>query len=898
MRIMLKFKSLTAKFIFISSIMVTFLAIYVAAGFIFTHHMKGEAARINLAGQLRYRSFRMAWLSHKIVKNMPMPGAKAPNEPLITELKMEMDRFEKIALDIRNGNKELGIKPLRSDYQEALLTCGSILDEWYENLEPIILRIIELPEDSSMKEARALLEGYDSRIDDYLKDVDAFVKSLERNHEKEIEDFNVLRFYVLGFFLIASVLMVVYVRKSIIKPVWKLKDAAKHIEKGDFDARVDVKGSDDIGNLSKTFNSMTQTLKQLFTEQKLLEDDLIRHNIEVLLLADASNVVLATTTTENLYETICDIAVRNFGLKMVWLGLIDEGREGRRYDVKPAAHSGFEDGYLSSVKITCDDSPAGMGPTGMAIKTKMARVVHDMETDPAYIPWKEQAMKRGYRSSMAVPMISTESKVIGVVNLYSGEPQFFTKERQKLFYIFANQSATAIENRWLLEGLEEKVMKRTKELEAANMELKEFGIRLHKLYEISFSTKTNAKEFAKLILEETVRMLDVDAASVGSVSEGEWAAYAVAERKDFGIKEGMRFPLNEVYCGVVSDTIKPLLIDNAAASEEFKNHPDLLKHGVVSYLGVPVFIGEELFGVLCTFSKSPYYYTEYELILHQLLSKRLEFEFVKERYENKLRTAMIQAEDASRAKSEFLANMSHELRTPLNSVIGFSEVLTDGLAGSITDEQKEYIQNIWKSGKHLLSLINDILDLSKIEAGKMGLELGECDINEFVQGSMLMFKEKAIKHKIKFTSDIPDDVGSVTADAVKIKQVLLNLLGNAFKFTDDGGSVSVHARKGVRDLGLGVSERQPIPSTQPPIPDGNFIEISVSDTGIGISSEDQKILFQPFQQLESTLTKKYAGTGLGLSISKRIVELHGGRIWVESEEGKGSRFIFIIPVRK
>ena len=744
MKTAFKFKSLTAKFIFISSIIVTFLAVYVYAGFVFTHHMKGEATRINLAGQLRDRSFRMAWLSHKIVKNMSMPGAKAPNEPLITELKMEMDRFEKIALDIRNGNKELGIKPLRSDYQEALLTCGSILDEWYENLKPIILRIIELPENSRVKEARVLLEDYNSRIDDYVRKVNSFVKLIEDDTLREIKDFDTLRFYVFGFFFIAAGFIVLYIRRSIIKPVGKLKDAVKHIEKGDFDVRVDVKTDDEIGSLSKTFNSMTQTLKQLFTEQKLLEDDLIRHNIELLSLADASNVVLTTaTTTENLYETICDIAVRNFGLKMVWLGLIsghpelDSGSQEMLKQVQhdkivvPAAHSGFEEGYLSSMKITYDDSPAGMGPTGMAIKTKMARVVHDMQTDPAYIPWREQAMKRGYRSSMAVPLITSEGRIIGSLNLYSDKPQFFTKERVVLFQVFANQAATAIENSLLIGGLEAKVRERTMELEDAK----------------------------------------------------------------------------------------------------------------------------------------------------------------------------ILAEGASRAKSEFLANMSHELRTPLNSVIGFSEVLTEGLAGSITDEQKEYIQYIWKSGKHLLSLINDILDLSKIEAGKMELKLDECDINEFVQGSMLMFKEKAIKHKIKFTSDIPDDIGVITADAVKIKQALLNLLGNAFKFMDDGGSVSVQARKvqgskfKIQDSGKKVAQNieSGILNLES---DTDSIEISVTDTGIGISSEDQKRLFQPFQQFESPLTKKYEGTGLGLSISKKIVELHGGRIWVESEEGKGSRFIFVIPVRK
>ena len=243
----------------------------------------------------------------------------------------------------------------------------------------------------------------------------------------------------------------------------------------------------------------------------------------------------------------------------------------------------------------------------------------------------------------------------------------------------------------------------------------------------------------------------------------------------------------------------------------------------------------------------------------RLTALNIEFKLKKEEAEE----SKLQAEAANKAKSDFLANMSHELRTPLNSVIGFSEVLSEGLAGDITDKQREYIQDIWGSGKHLLSLINDILDLSKIEAGMMESELSEFEIKELIQGSILMFKEKAIKHKIKFTSDIPDDIGVVTADAVKIKQVLLNLLGNAFKFTDDGGSVTVKARiVNKRDVIARSISDEAISKDEIATPSarndslGNFVEISVEDTGIGISSEDQKRLFQPFQQLESTLTKE------------------------------------------
>ena len=231
------------------------------------------------------------------------------------------------------------------------------------------------------------------------------------------------------------------------------------------------------------------------------------------------------------------------------------------------------------------------------------------------------------------------------------------------------------------------------------------------------------------------------------------------------------------------------------------------------------------------------------------------------------------AEAASRSKSDFLANMSHELRTPLNAIIGFSEVMTKGMTGAITDDQREYLNDIHESGKHLLNLINQILDLSKIEAGKIELEMSEFDLDVFIEESIIMLREKALKHNIKVTYNVID-VGNIFADAIRLKQVLINLLSNAFKFTPDGGAISVQGRRV-----------------------NGFVEISVADTGIGIKEEDVPRLFNPFEQLEPSLTKKYEGTGLGLAISRKIVELHGGRIWVESKTGKGSRFIFTVPAK-
>ena len=248
---------------------------------------------------------------------------------------------------------------------------------------------------------------------------------------------------------------------------------------------------------------------------------------------------------------------------------------------------------------------------------------------------------------------------------------------------------------------------------------------------------------------------------------------------------------------------------------------------------------------------------------------------------SELRTRNSEIEDKSRQldvasqhKSEFLANMSHELRTPLNAIIGFSEVLTDRMFGELNEKQEEYLKDIYASGTHLLSLINDILDLSKIEAGRMDLELTDFDLPTALDNALTLVRERAGRRGITLETSVDEGLGEVRADERKIRQVVLNLLSNAIKFTPEGGRIELRA-----------------------VPVDGSVEVSVSDTGVGIAPEDQEAVFEEFRQV-GTAEKKAEGTGLGLTLCRKFVELHGGRIWVKSQVGVGSTFTFTIPVRR
>jgi len=261
--------------------------------------------------------------------------------------------------------------------------------------------------------------------------------------------------------------------------------------------------------------------------------------------------------------------------------------------------------------------------------------------------------------------------------------------------------------------------------------------------------------------------------------------------------------------------------------------------------------------------------------------------------------ANIQLKEIDRHKSEFLANMSHELRTPLNSILGFSELLAQQTYGPLTEKQARYVDNVHTSGQHLLALINDLLDLSKVEAGKLELHPQSFHLREALEAALHTIRLQAEAKRQLLHLQVADDLSAITADPIRVRQALYNLLSNAVKFTPAGGFITVTAKM-VSSSEFGVSSSQP--ETRNPKPEtasaSEFVEIAVADTGIGIKPEDLSKLFRPFTQLEYTLTKQTQGTGLGLALTKRLDELHGGTIWADSAgEGRGSTFTIWLPLR-
>jgi GAF domain-containing protein/anti-sigma regulatory factor (Ser/Thr protein kinase) len=486
---------------------------------------------------------------------------------------------------------------------------------------------------------------------------------------------------------------------------------------------------------------------------------------------------------------------------------------------------------------------------------------------------KEVVQRLGFRTVLATPLLR-EGIAIGAIDVIRRvEMDPFSEKQIKLLETFASQAVIAIENVRLFKELQE----RTRELTASVQEMKALG-------EVGQAVSSSLE--LETVLETIVsRAVDLAGTDAGVIYEYDETTQEFSLRASYRMEteavDGLRaarIKLGEGATGEAAVTRSPVQIPDTFEVREravSRVRPLLNRLGYRSLLTVPILREQQIMGGLTVWRKQAGEFDPEVVNLLQTFATQSSLAIQNARLFREIEEKSRQIEAANRHKSEFLANMSHELRTPLNAIIGFSEVLQEKLFGELNEKQAEYTSDILTSGQHLLSLINEILDLSKVEAGRMELELASFDLPLAIDNARTFVRERAVKHGITLDVDVDDRLGEYVGDERKIKQILLNLLSNAVKFTPEGGRIGIAAKK----------------------IDG-AVEVSVSDTGVGIAPEDQPKIFEEFRQVGSDSTHKIEGTGLGLTLAKKFVELHGGKIWVESKVGKGSTFTFTLPATR
>jgi signal transduction histidine kinase/putative methionine-R-sulfoxide reductase with GAF domain len=510
--------------------------------------------------------------------------------------------------------------------------------------------------------------------------------------------------------------------------------------------------------------------------------------------------------------------------------------------------------------------------TGRAVTERRLIHIEDLLSvaDDEFQESVATARRTGVRTVLALPLLR-EGVPIGVIFIRRTEVLPFSEKQIDLLKTFADQAVIAIENVRLFQELQARTGKLARSVE----ELKALG-------EVgqAVSLTLDIEKVLATIVARAVQLSGTDCGVIYEYDEGRQEFHLRASHgMEQQVVEALRAtPIrwDEGATGRAVTTRAPVQVADILDQRELTStrvRPILTRLGYRSLLSVPLLREQQIMGGLTVWRRQSASFDPEVVNLLQTFATQSALAIQNARLFREIENKSSQLEAANRHKSEFLANVSHELRTPLNAIIGFSEVLGEKMFGELNEKQAEYVDDIVSSGRHLLSLINDILDLSKIEAGRMELELTKFDLPAALETALLLVRERATRHGVKLERVVDERLGEFVGDERKLKQILLNLLSNAVKFTTEEGQIRVEARLG----------------------DGSVI-MSVADTGIGIAPQDQELIFEEFRQVGTNYARRHEGTGLGLSLTRKFVEMHGGKIWVESEVGKGSTFTFTLPI--
>ena len=597
---------------------------------------------------------------------------------------------------------------------------------------------------------------------------------------------------------------------------------------------------------------------EITTETERLADELA----EVREQLGATSEVLAVigrsaSDLEGVLETVVESARKLCGADAGQVFLVDRDRYRFAYG------SGMTAEYREFIAHTPALLDRGTLVGRIALDRRTTQIT-DVLADPDYA-WTHEQRVAGYRTVMGVPML-LDGEVVGVLSVWRTQVDPFSDRAAEVLTTFAAQAALAVRTVDLVRALES----RTGELDRKVAQLVALGA-----VGQAVSSSLNLTEVLNAIITQAVRLSGSDGGSIYEFDEDarEFRVETVCgtSPEAFDALRRARMGLDDTFIGKAATLGRPLELTDLRDAPLDPHLSVLTETGWRSLVAVPMLREGRIVGAMVIRRHTPGRIPQEIYDLLETFASQSALALINAQLYRQLERQSAVLAVASQHKSEFLANMSHELRTPLNAIIGFSEVLLERMFGELNERQDDYLRDIWSSGKHLLELLNDILDLSKIEAGQMVLNRSEFAVRESLEYCLSMVRERALNQRILLSLEVDSEVGLLDADRLRFRQVVLNLLSNAVKFTPEGGRVDVRAS--IRDQDLVVL---------------------VADTGVGVPAEDRERIFDSFQQ-GTRLSGQAEGTGLGLTLSKRILELHGGRIWVESAAGKGSTFGFAMP---
>lgn len=608
--------------------------------------------------------------------------------------------------------------------------------------------------------------------------------------------------------------------------------------------------------------------------------DLARRNKELAALLRATRSVMADLDLRGIFDRILAEAAQISGCAHVKVLVLD--REAAVLRVAAVRGTAMSPGFAL---------PVGVGLSGLVAQTGEPVVSLDTCRDPRNALFAERDRELGIVTYLGLP-IKIRDEVAGVLAFNTTAPHEFSPEEQAYLAVFADQAAIAIENARLHD--------------AAVRRSQQFALLTRVTQSLVASMHPEA--VGQEVMRAVQALMPQAAARLWDL-KGEDAA-ALELVASIGLQDArggtVRFRKGEGMAGVAAATRRPVVSRDVLQDPRFVNKSWAAQEKLVSAILFPLLAGDRIHGILAIFTREPHDFPEEEVSLLQSLAAHaaiaLEnarlYEAVRQNafeLERRVRQRTAELEEALRVKVDFLSKMSHELRTPLNFILGFSELLQQGVGGPLTPKQATYVERISGGGKRLLGLFNDILDIAQVDAGKGRLNLEPVIVGPLVQEALGLVLVQASQKGLKLATALDPWVPFIVADRFKLSQVLHNLVGNAVKFTPGGGLITVRTRTVMAEEGGSRGAEGPARPPGPPAP-RECVEIVVEDTGIGIRPENLEAIFSAFYQVDGSDTRAHGGAGLGLTLVRKLVELHGGRVWAESAGlGQGARFIVRLP---